>query len=100
MRFNLEIDCGNFKMADADKFGRLVNVSLWMGNPADAVESRYKIAYPKAWPPEIDVMKIEDAVRVAMAHALNREFDPFLVTLIVEEESPRWQGRLIGTAAQ
>jgi hypothetical protein len=41
MRFNLEIGAGDYRLADVDLFGRLATVTLWMGVPAQAVESRY-----------------------------------------------------------
>lgn len=98
MRLNLEIGPGDNRLADVTVFGRVAHVSIWMGDPVEAVESRYTLQFDDTWATKSDLQKCDDALRVAVAHALNNAFDPFLIELLPESESARWQGRIFPIA--
>lgn len=96
MRFNLEIGPGGNRLADVTIFGRLANVSIWTGDPVQAAESKYLLQFNDEWAKKIELEKCRDAIRVAVADVLESDFDPALIRLIVESDSPRWAGRIIG----
>ncbi len=98
MRFNLDIGAGEYCLADVHFFGHLAKVSLWMGDPANAVESQYQMQFGDDWVSKRDLEKAHDAIRVAVADALERGFDPFPVELLPERSSPRWIGRILNLA--
>lgn len=98
MRFNLEQGAGEYRHADVEFVERSAKISLWMGDPAHAPASLYKVEFDKTWPPELDIHSAHDAIRAAVAHALVNNFDPSLVVLMFTAETPRWSGRIIDLA--
>ncbi|MYN29211.1 hypothetical protein [Duganella levis] len=95
MRFNLELGAGEYRHADVLFIGHIAKVSLWMGDPINSVESQYQMQFGDDWVAKGDLEKAHDAIRVAIADALDRGFDPFPVELLPERSSPRWVGRIL-----
>jgi hypothetical protein len=95
MRFNLDIGAGEYRLADVGVFGHLATVSLWMGDPVQAAESQYQLQFGDDWASKGDLEKSHDAIRVSVADALERGFDPVPVELRPDRKSPRWLGRIL-----
>ncbi len=100
MRFNIEVGAGDYRLADVVLIGHIVDISLWMGNPAQAAESQYRLQFDENWPAKTENEKAHDAIRVAVADALARGFDPALVQLLPVGESARWPGRITDLAGK
>lgn len=94
MRFNFSTGPGELRLAQVDVFGHLANVSIWMGAPVQAAESRYLLQFEDTWGQKSDREKCEDAVRVAITNSLEGLADPDLIELIIDQEHERWGGRL------
>ena len=94
MRFNFSTGPGDKRLAEVKVFGHVAHVSIWMGSPVQAAESRYLLQFGDAWDQKSDQAKCEDAVRVAIADALEGQFEPDLVELVIDQGHVRWGGRI------
>lgn len=95
MRFNLEVGPGKW-LANVSFVGHLASVSIWQGDHLHAAESQYRLQFGEAWTAKPDMEKGHDAIRVAVADTLANGFDPDFITLVIENDSPRWPGRITG----
>lgn len=93
MRFQLEVG-PDWWTADVGLIGHLARVAIWQGDVATAPQSQYQLQFGDTWVAKADMEKGHDAIRVAMADALANGFDVDLITLIIENDSPRWPGRI------
>lgn len=79
MRFNFSTGLGDKRLAEVKVFGHVAHVSIWMGSPVLAAEYRYLLQFGDVWGEKSNQAKCEDAVRVAIADALEGQFDPDLI---------------------
>jgi hypothetical protein len=93
MQFNLEVGPEKW-LANVGLIGHMASVSIWRGDPINAAESQYRLQFGDAWVAKPDMEKGQDAIRVAVADTLANGFDVELITLVIENDSPRWPGRI------